>query len=43
MAKKQKDQDGVWSRFERAIDIVAKSPPKHKPAKKPKKKAAKKR
>jgi hypothetical protein len=27
----------AWARFERAIDVVAKSPPQHRAAKKPKK------
>jgi len=31
----------AWSRFERAVDVVAKSPPQHRIAKKPKRKRAK--
>jgi hypothetical protein len=33
----------AWSRFERAVDVVAKSPPQHRTAKKPKKKRSKRR
>jgi hypothetical protein len=33
----------AWSRFERAVDIVAKSPPQHRIKKKTKKRKAKRR
>jgi hypothetical protein len=38
MAKNRENielQPDAWSRFERAIDVVAKSPPQHRVAKKP--------
>ena len=46
MAKAPKQQElhsDAWSRFERAVDVVAKSPPQHrtKAKKKPKRKAKK--
>jgi hypothetical protein len=31
----------AWARFERAVDVVAKSPPQHRSAGKPKNKKAK--
>jgi hypothetical protein len=36
-------EPGAWERFERAVDVVAKSPPQHKTKKKksPKKKKSK--
>lgn len=34
-------QPDAWSRFERAVDVVAKSPPQHRPSK-PKKRVARK-
>jgi hypothetical protein len=35
-------QPDAWQRFERAVDVVAKSPPQHRVAKKPdRKKSAK--
>jgi hypothetical protein len=35
-------QPDAWSRFERAVDVVAKSPPQHRAApKRPRKKARK--
>jgi hypothetical protein len=48
MAKDPKDKQEVelepdaWRRFERAVDVVAKSPPQHRAVKKKKKLAAKK-
>jgi hypothetical protein len=29
------DDEAAWSRFERAVDVVAKSPPQHKSKPKP--------
>jgi hypothetical protein len=34
-------QPDAWQRFERAVDVVAKSPPQHRAAKKPKRSAKK--
>jgi hypothetical protein len=47
MANPKKEQElepDAWARFERAVDVVAKSPPQHKTKKKksPKKKKPKK-
>ena len=33
-------ESDAWSRFERAVDVVAKSPPQHRMKPKPKKKAS---
>jgi len=42
--KKVEEYPDAWSRFERAVDVVAKSPPQHrvkeKPAKKSKRRAS---
>jgi hypothetical protein len=42
-AKADEQHSDAWERFERAVDVVAKSPPQHKTAKKksPKKKKKK--
>jgi hypothetical protein len=45
MAKKVSEtelESDAWSRFERAVDVVAKSPPQHKTRDKPKKRKNKK-
>jgi hypothetical protein len=41
--KKLEFEPDAWQRFERAVDVVAKSPPQHRVAKKKKKTAATKR
>jgi len=38
---KEQHYADAWSRFERAVDVVAKSPPQHRITKKPKKQATK--
>jgi len=39
--KKEEFHSDAWSRFERAVDVVAKSPPQHKASKKQKLKSKK--
>jgi hypothetical protein len=44
MAKASKEielEPDAWQRFERAVDVVAKSPPQHRTTPKPKKKRLK--